>query len=328
MDTDRPSTGGRRSSPVTYRGPLLHSRRYPDVKDPSLTFDGERWHLFATGCGMPGGLEIFHATAPAVEGPWTEHDPPVLDGVDMIANPAAPGVIADGRVLHLFLQHDFNVLDGALEHLVSLDGGATFTRHDTALRAMPGTGEAGIYDPDPAVVDGEPHLTYAGMSVIGEPDLYLARSRSGTWSGPWERLGRILGHEEVEFHNQVGHDDYEWGLEGPHLVQLPDGRALLTAVCFLHDAGPGHRQRLLLCVADDVVGPYRVIGPVLEPASDPPGEGENGHGGAVVVDDRVQLTYQERHGDGRPWHIRRASIDIDALETLASPGDRASRLAG
>jgi hypothetical protein len=135
----------------------------------------------------------------------------------------------------MFLQHDFNILGGNIEHLVSDDRGQTFVHHDTSLLSVPGGPEAGIYDPDPAEIDGTLYLTYSGMSVIGQPDLYLARSVSGTWDGPWERVGRILGHADVEYHNQVDDEDYEWGLEGPQLAALPNGMTVLTAVCFLAD---------------------------------------------------------------------------------------------
>ena len=50
---------------MTYHGLLYEPRRYPDVKDPSPVFDGERWHPFGTGCGVPAGAEILHSTAPA-----------------------------------------------------------------------------------------------------------------------------------------------------------------------------------------------------------------------------------------------------------------------
>lgn len=61
------------------------------------------------------------------------------------------------------------------------------------------------------------------MSVVGQPDLYLARSRTGSWDGPWDRLGCILDHARVPGHNQIGTEDSERGLEGPQL-ELPGPR--------------------------------------------------------------------------------------------------------
>jgi hypothetical protein len=244
-----------------------------------------------------------------LSGPWREEPSPTLRGVDRIRSRCAPGVVAEGSRLHLFLQHHFDVLGGHIEHLVSDDGGMTFARTRTALRSSSRLGEPGIYDPDAAEIGGQRYLVYSAMSVVGQPDLYLARSRSGSWNGPWQRLGCILDHARVPCHNQVGSQDYEWGLEGPQLLELPGGGVLLTAVCFLPDRPMGHRQRLLLAVAEEARGPYVVLGPAVEP-SGPQGIGENGHGSAVLGDDGlIHLVYQERAGDGMPWRIMRATTD-------------------
>ncbi len=314
--------------PVTYHGELYHPRRYPDVKDPSPVFDGQRWHLFGTGCGLPSGAEILHSTAPALEGPWREEAPPVLRGVDHVRFACAPGVVAEGSRLHLFLQQEFNVLGGHIEHLVSNDGGATFVGHRMALRADARRAEAGIYDPDGAEIGGARYLTYAAMSVVGQPDLYLARSRDGSWEGPWTRLGCILDHARVPCHNQLGTADYEWGLEGPQLLELPGGGVLLTAVCFLPERPPGHRQRLLLAVAEEAIGPYVVLGAAVEP-SGPQHSGENGHGTAVLGHDGlIHLVYQERAGDGRPWRILRATTEPAAVRAALASARPASRTDG
>lgn len=37
------------------------------------------------------------------------------------------------------------------------------------------------------------------------------------------------------------HPDYEWGIEGAQLVELPDGRVLLNATCFLPEGRRGNR---------------------------------------------------------------------------------------
>lgn len=301
---------------VSPYGQLYDPKRYPDVKDPSPVRLGKRWHLFGTGCGLDHGLEISHATAPKLAGPWREEPAVQLVGVqDTIPHPSAPGVIADGTRLHMFLQHDFNVLGGAIEHLVSDDEGMTFIRVDTALQSIPGSAEAGVYDPDPAVVDGQRYLSYAAMSVVGQPELFLARSVSGSWDGPWERLGCVLDHHAVEGHNQIDDEDYEWGLEGPHLLELPDGRCLLTAVCFLAAHPRGSRQRILLAVAETPIGPYESLGAFIEPAGDN-GSGENGHGTAVRLGNKVELIYQERSGDGKPWRFMRAGLGIAAEPSL------------
>ena len=307
--------------PLTYHGPVYEPRRYPDIKDPSLVFDGTLWHLFGTGCGLPSGAEILHSTASSLDGPWCEEPAPVLYGVDHVRYPMAPGVVAEGERLHLFLQHEFNLLGGHIEHMVSDDGGATFVRGRTAVRARARSREAGVYDADPSEVSGARYLAYAAMSVVGQPDVYLAQSRSGSWNGPWLRLGCILDHERVPCHNQIGDASYEWGLEGPHLLELSEddgaGSVLLTAVCFLPDRQLGHRQRLLLAVAPGPTGPYAVLGAPVEPLG-PAGSGENGHGTAVLDGGIVHLVYQERAGDGLPWRSMRATTSPAALAKAAS----------
>jgi hypothetical protein len=183
---------------------------------------------------------------------------------------------------------------------VSPDGFA-WTRQGTALSSVPGTAEDGIYDPHPAMIGGAKYLAYAGMARFTgapQPDVYLARSSSGTWYGPWERLGKILDHDEVPHHNPRGHADYEWGIEGPQLVELSDGRVLLNATCFLPEGQRGSRQRVFFAIADSVLGPYRTVGPVLDPA----GAGENGHSTVLVNGDEITLFYQSRvPGTNHRW---------------------------
>src|SRR5436305_210047 len=83
------------------------------------------------------------------------------------------------------------------------------------------------------VINGQKFLVYSGMSEVGRPDIYLAKSLSGSWEGAWERVRSndrketILSHEEVIHHNQKFQNNYEWGLEGAQLTQLPNGWILL-----------------------------------------------------------------------------------------------------
>ena len=114
------------------------------------------------------------------------------------------------------------------------------------------------------------------------------RSRMSVWPaaratpgfGPWERLGKILDHSEVPHHNPREHPDYERGIEGAQLVELPTGRVLLNATCFLPDGPRGTRQRVFFAIADQVEGPNQTLGPVLDPGE----PGENGHSTVMVKD--------------------------------------------
>ena len=271
--------------------PTLLPEGLDDLKDPCPVFDGQRWHMFGSaGTVTTETWKVFHATATTIDGPWTQHSEIVLPLVG--TGVAAPGVVFEDGVFHMFIQTEFMLSGGRCEHLVSNDG-FSWVALPTALHSVPDTGENGIYDPHPSVIGGVKYLVYSGMAKfiqVPQPDVYLARSSSGTWFGPWERLGKILDHDDVPHHNARGQADYEWGIEGPQLIQLQDGRVMLNATCFLPDGPRGTRQRVFFAIADDVRGPYRSVGPVLEPSE----TGENGHSTVLVVGDEIILCYQSR----------------------------------
>ncbi len=287
---------------------------YLELKDPCPVYDGTRWHLFGTAIPAPHTFEILHATADELTGPWHVLAP--VDGAGLAGScVAAPGVAAENGRLHLFLQTEYNRFGGVVEHLVSDDGGVAFRHARTALTALPGTDEAGLYDPHPCTVHGQRYLAYSAFSTIGSPDVHVARSTSATWDGPWERLGPVLRHEHVAWQARRDREDYEWGLEAPQLLELPDGRVLLVGVCFLPGGLAGTRQRVFMAVAADPLGPYEVLGPVIEPEE----AGENGHGCAVVDRGDLWLFYQERTLPDPRWRLALAEVPI--------PGAHSPRLA-
>jgi hypothetical protein len=264
-----------------------------------------------------------HAIAPSLQGPWKEEKPAKLaiqgDHV------AAPGVIFDEqeKMFHMFVQTEFLDLGGTVEHLISSDG-KRFNNIGTVLESLPGTAEAGIYDPHPAIIHGEKYITYSGSNVfehyegynIAKPDIFLAKSIGESWYGPWERLGKILSHNDVEHHNQLDFEDYEWGLEGSQVIELPNGKVLMNAVCFLPEGIRGTRQRVFFAIADSVTGPYKSLGPILDPAIDAGwGDAENGHAAAIIHDGKLELFYQAR-ALNQSWKYGLASFD---WKTLINP---------
>ncbi len=298
--------------------PLIEpSHGLRDVKDPCPVFDGRQWHLFGSGGSTKSETwQIYHATAPGIEGPWTEQ--PTINLALRGSGVAAPGVIFSDGLFRMFIQTEFMKTDGTIEYLTSPDGYA-WTHVNTALRSMTDTAEHGIYDPHPAMIGGACYLTYSGMPAgwPPKPDIYLARSVSGTWEGPWVRLGSILDHEAVAgHHNQHGSVDYEWGIEGAQLVELPDGRVLLNATSFLPSGTRGSRQRVFFAVASDVQGPYQSIGPILEPS----GFGENGHATALLDGNNVVLCYQARlESTGHCWRYGLARFRADRFTPADAP---------
>lgn len=270
-------------------------------------YDGRIWHLYGSaGSVITETWAILHATAPGPCGPWIEQAPATL--VDVHSDRvAAPGVVHDGSRFHMFVQTDFLAVGGTIEHLTS-ENGELFRRVDTAVESRPDTDEAGLFDAHPALVAGRPWLVYAAMATdlqglrwewdryaatVRGPDVHAAVSISGTWDGPWERCGRVLAQEEVPVHVRPGAPDYEWGLEGPQLLSLDDGRVLLTGVCFV-DGRRGTRQRAFLAVASSPLGPYGISGLALEPQGDGWESGEVGHATTVLVQDVLWLFYQAR----------------------------------
>ncbi len=306
-------------------GPLINPVHYFDTKDPCPVFDGQEWHIYGSGGSSRKEFwEILHATSSTIDGLWTEQEPAELDG---ITGPhiAAPGVIYDTneKLFHMFVQTDFMALDTTIEHLVSTDG-HYFKHVSTVLKSIPKSEEAGIYDPHPAEINGVKYIAYSGFAEIGRPDIYLARSTTNSWYGPWERVRVLLKHEEVSHHNQRSHQDYEWGLEGAQLIELPCKILLLNAVCFLPEGDRGTRQRVFFAVAEKVEGPYYSLGPVLEPQQDLTIDnweaGENGHAAVVLNEDKLHLFYQSRSKakTGNHWRLGIASIDLATIESAAA----------
>jgi len=310
-------------------GPLFEPRGYDDTKDPCAVHDGALWHIFGSrGSVRDERWRILHATAPTLMGPWTDIGPVALEGLQG-EHIAAPGAIYDpeeGR-FHIFVQTEFLAPGGTVEHLTSNDG-QLFIREDTALASVPGTQEAGIYDAHPSVVGGRKYIVYSATPARDphfriEPDIHLAESATGSWKGPWKRIGAILDHASVEHHNQPHDPQYEWGLEGAQLIELPGGLVLLNAVCFLPEGRAGTRQRIFFAASRRVGGPYVTLGPVFNRNVEHWESGENGHAAGFIEGGFLYLFYQARPAtsfdprDNR-WRYGLAQFEVAEIESLAA----------
>jgi len=289
--------------PIRKIGPLFDSTRFKDAKDPCICFDGRTWHIYGSGGRVDiEEWHILHATAPNIDGPWTEQEPATLRGLTG-PHVAAPSVVYDpeDKLFHMAVQKDFMAIGGDVTYLVSADG-HTFTKMRTLVRPS-GEREAGLYDPQLCSLGEKKYLVYSGIPkrvvsdvpIIPQPDIFLARSVSGHWYGPWRRLGKILDHDDVTWHhNRREHPDYEWGLEGPQIVELPNGDVLLNATSFIEEGRRGTRQRVFFAIAKKPEGPYSSIGPMLPEREEEWESGENGHASVWVKDGLVYLFYQAR----------------------------------
>jgi hypothetical protein len=291
--------------------PLLYSKYFKEIKDPAIVFDTHQWHIYATGI-VPDDQswqgETFHATAKTIIGPWHEHKPVIVPVRGSCV--AAPEVVFEKGVFHMFLQTTCFELGGAIDHLFSYDG-EHFEQYSKVLNAIPDSQEAGIYDQSPDIIKGQKYLTYAAMAKVGETDIYLAKSVDGSWTH-FQRLGSILSHDEVDCHNKIGESDYEWGLEGPQLLELPSGGVLLIAVCFLPNKPRGEKQRIIFAKGDNVKGPYNCLGIALEPTAESWDNAENGHATGVIQDDTLHLFYQGRGKEGL-WNIGYAKYSVNDI---------------
>lgn len=320
-------------------GPLYFESRFKDTKDPCPIFDGDHWHIFGSGGSVrEEKWKILHAIAPALDGPWVEDEPVTLVGLigDEVA---APGVIFDKKTktFHMFIQTNFLATSGTVEYLTSSDG-KVFNRLNTALLSIPDTEEAGIYDPHPSIVGGKKYLVYSGTprvekgehTYISKPDIFLVESETNSWKGPWKRRGKILDHAAVaSHHNQPDSPGYEWGLEGPQLIELPNGNILLNATCFLPEGRFGTRQRTFFAIAEDVCGPYKTLGPLLVEGLEEWESGENGHAAGILKGNNLHLFYQARSGKiehdahANDWRYGVATFDISPF---LRPVDKLKRL--
>jgi hypothetical protein len=114
-------------------------------------------------------------------------------------------------------------------------------------------------------------------------------------------LGKILDHDDIkDHHNKRTHHDYEWGIEGPQLVELPDGNILLNATCFLEVGTRGTRQRVFFALSNSPTGPFKTLGPVITTKLSSWELGENGHATAIIYENMLYLFYQARNS-GDYW---------------------------
>ena len=106
---------------------------------------------------------------------------------------AAPGVIYESGVFHMFIQTEYMKTGGRCEHAVSNDG-FNWVLLSPAIFSIPGTSEEGLYDPHPAIVGGRRYLVYSGM-----PKFMRVPEPASTWRGARPIYGSGLGSELGRF---------------------------------------------------------------------------------------------------------------------------------
>jgi predicted GH43/DUF377 family glycosyl hydrolase len=301
---------------------------YPDIKDATPIFDGYQWHIYGStsAAGTATSYGTLHLCAEDINGPWTiapiSLENLYIPKIKRHSEVCAPGVIFDATAqqFHMFIHTHFSATGGVINHLVS-DDGMHFEMRDTAIHSYPNTFHAGVYDAQPAIIAGRKYLTYTAFRRPSHGNIFLAESVTNTWSGPWIRRGIILSHRNViTHHNQHRAHNYEWGLEGSQLLELPDGKILLIAVCFLPKGENGRRQRIFAALASHVRGPYTSLGPLIPVSDQAWDSGENGHGGVVLHHSQLYLFYQARGANqhNQEWRYGLSSLNTNHFSTMAS----------
>jgi len=205
------------------------------------------------------------------------------------------------------------MVGGVIDHLTSSDG-VNFYMADVAMRSKKDTFHAGIYDPQPAIINNKKYITYSAFNRKSHANIYLLESISNSWNGPWKHRGLIFSHNDILLqHNHHKSKNYEWGLEGSQLIQLPDNRIVLIGVCFLPSGEFGTRQRLFLATSNKIEGPYYLLCQASVNSTDE-NITENGHGGMVLINGVLNILFQGRSNlTKQPWRYYFAKVDIKEI---------------
>lgn len=305
-----------------------HQYRYPELKDPSVVqiADGSYVMYASIGNSFSQQWIIGRFVAANPEGPWHEVAPVSfynLSGPQLCA-PAVRFEVKNGQPEYvMYVQTSCFENDGYIALATSHDG-QHFTGSEKPLVTRQMMGEfaqevVGLYDAgiSEVTVNGEQLLCllFSGYRRVGCGDLYMTYRKKSETESEWAPIQKILSQEEVPFHNHPMSEYFEWGLEGAQITQLADNSFLLVGVCFMPKphGHTGTRQRVFFAHATSLLGPWMPITTPFEPQDYDGKRGENGHPDALMVGDQLVVIYQERCGDGYPWHFRSAQFSPEDL---------------
>ena len=313
----------------------LHtSKEFEEIKDPVVVQlpDKSFFMMASVGTSTTQKWRIGRFAADHPQGPWTELPFVELSGIEG-PEVCAPALqierMPNGKIIyHMYVQTACFREDGIIAVATSEDGlnftgkdSWSLTRNDVPASEIP---VVGLYDVglSEIIYQGKPFdcMMFSAYRRIGCGDVFMTlRDRSST-DADWSAPVPVLKQEDVPFHNRPDSPNFEWGLEGAKIVQLADNHFVMIGVCFLekglHEVGT--RQRVFLAAAETPFGPFRPVTTPLQPTKYDIGEGENGHPDTIDLGDRIGILYQERAGNGKPWHLRYAEMskaDMVALTT-------------
>ena len=300
---------------------------HPELKDPSIVDQGNgTYGMYASiGSSVTQTWLVGRFIATHPNGPWTELSPVQFDNLHG-PQLCAPAVIYDERkgqrTWTMYVQTACFEENSIIAKAISFDG-KTFHGRKKALitrdmvlnekHHVVGVYDAGISEVD---INGEPYLCmlYSGYRKVGCGDLYMTLRKKNDVEDSWSTAKCVLAQEDVPFHNNPEYEHFEWGLEGAKVIQLANNCFMMIGVCFMPKPNAlGTRQRVFYAVSDKVDGTYIPVGIPIEPQPNVHSTGETGHPDTIIQGNDMWLIYQERTGDGAPWHLRSAKYMISEL---------------
>lgn len=301
-----------------------HGGIYPEIKDPSIVVlpNGSLVMFASIGRSSDQQWIIGRFESRSPMGPWIEVAPVEfknITGPELCA-PAVTYRENNGRgEWIMYVQTSCFSEDGVIAKAVSLDGKTFFGESTPVIHRnmVPNTEYpvVGVYDVGFSEVtinnSKEECLLFSGYRRVGCGDIFMSYKN---------KITKLLSQEDVPFHNHPNSEHFEWGLEGAKIDQLNTNCFLMIGVCFLPKPREflGTRQRVFFAASRTIEGPYYPLGIPLSPRSNPTGAGENGHPETIVKNGRLWIIYQERTGNGQPWHLRVTSYSKAVLAKAVS----------
>lgn len=315
-----------------------HQIRYPELKDPSVVKVKEDFYvMFASiGSSVTQTWIVGRFISDRVDGLWQEVSPVTFHNLSG-AQLCAPAVWYDAKsgMWTMYVQ-DCCFNENGYIALARSEDGENFYGHPQALFnrnhvASYQPSVVGLYDAGISTVtlNNEEYLCllFSGYRRVGCGDIFMSYRKKSATEDQWSEPQRILTQEEVPFHNHPNYEWFEWGLEGAQIIELSPESYLMIGVCFMPkpDGYLGTRQRVFYAHATSLLGPFVPLTVPFLPQEIEGKRGENGHPDAFIENGKLWVVFQERFGDGQPWHFRQAAYDVERLklyfETIRHPSN-------
>jgi hypothetical protein len=306
-----------------------HAELYPELKDPTVVQLPDDTFMMYTSIGNSITQEWivgrFVAVHPA--GPWTEVEPVIFEDIygPQLCAPAVTIEQVSGQTIwKMYIQTACFEENGVIVLATSTDGrifkkaGDPLATRETIVPEHQSS-VIGVYDVGISEIktaqDEILCMLFSGYRRVGCGDLYVSYRNKNAPENEWSPAQRLLAQEEVPFHNNPAYEHFEWGLEGAKMIQLSDDCFMLIGVCFLPkpEGFLGTRQRVFFAGASSLNGPFIPMCTPFTPFENQGKAGENGHPDTLILGNDLWIIYQERFGDGLPWHLRVAKFDLVEL---------------